>query len=404
MSTPVLALFSDADLPPVQAQRRSPKGSKTPVRDERGPLYQALEKKRLKEAQTAFFHNETIDHTHYRSGASSPADLLGYMQAGAPVCVIAPKLSEESCLRLSSYAGQGHRVLIDSGQFGDFTSEPPKQTDYPRVMARYEQIIKNCEAPGNISIVAPDLIADSKGTWALLTAWKEKLLELKALGARIIVPAQKGELGLIPFVEDAQALLGDDIIVGIPCKEAPLTEGDILELLAATQPKAVHFLGLALNKRGLMSKARHILGPQADLTSDSTRLRSAVGDGRPFTELHRELTGVSTDQALYGCGEFGHLDHTETIGYLVDLVAEMPSSQLNRLIKQVRGKNHTPTATERRELREADCDGFWELVNEWAFGYGYELVSRWHEEEARSEISPVKRSEAICQSFHAGLL
>ena len=293
-------------------------------------------------------------------------------------------------------------MLLDSGQFGDFTAKPRRKTDYARVMRIYLDIVSNCPAPENISLVAPDLIGDSEGTWGLLNLWLDDLLGLKNQGARLVVPVQKGALGISSFIQQAQALLGFDIICGIPCKESPLTESETLAMLSQTQPGGVHFLGLCVNKRGLMSKAQYLLGGSAVLTSDSTRLRSAAGDGKPFTQAHRELTERNVGEGLYGSGEFKHLDLTETMGYLPDYVSEMSDCCLNRLIKSLGVAK--PTSGMRKLFRSADEDQFWSLADEFGHGYGYELLSRWHQRESRSEVSPKMRSEAICLAYHARIL
>lgn len=362
-----------------------------------------LQSNALLESQARFFESCDESYTHYRSGASNYNDLSGYAAAGAPVCVIASKLSARATSRLIEHLDDGGLAMVDSGQFGDFCAKIQRITDYPRVMKRYRHIALGCKRPDKLTIVAPDLIGDAEGSLNLLLDWQSELRELIALGVRVIVPVQNGRGGVDVFVDKAFEKLGSQVVLGIPCKESPLSEADILDVMRLCRPKNVHFLGLPQKRRQILYKSAHLLDAGAVLTSDSTRLRAHLGEGRVLTEIHRHLTSEELERGLYGGGDFAHLDWTEAVGYLCEVTEQyLTNAELNRLIKELTGSSSPDLRAAVRDAAAVGSECFWELLDDLAHGYAFELAQRWHETEARREVSPKMRSVSIHLAYSEG--
>jgi hypothetical protein len=189
--------------------------------------------------------------------------------------------------RLGELAARGTRVFVDSGAFGEvkFCPEagrlvdrnPITHAEWTRRLDAYQRIAKALGS--NAFLVAPDKVGDQAETLRRLALYAPRVRALRALGANIIVPIQRGEMAGADFDRECARVLGfDDYIRGIPSKKAAASVAEIAELSSSLPVDArIHLLGLG----PFGSRYRAVLaaiGRQPELVfCDSVRIKALVG-------------------------------------------------------------------------------------------------------------------------------
>lgn len=255
---------------------------------------------------------------YFASGASRPADIRGFARIGHAIGVAASELSPNAVRELESLAGRSIPVFVDSGAFSEmeFTAEGPKvvrpisDAQWAARLALYARLATALGS--SVYLVAPDRIGDQEETLRRLTVFAPQLRELRALGARILVPVQRGNRSQVEFVRDVTAALGfDDFVHAIPSKKNATTMAQLAEYVQAVRPHAVHLLGLGV-KNANAGRALAIIAdavPGCVVTMDSNLIAASVGrsEARP-----RKLTRArDRAAAMIAAGLLGYLSAQE---------------------------------------------------------------------------------------------
>lgn len=231
--------------------------------------------------------------TAFHSGMSANNDLAGAITAGAPVGVVAGKIPMSKLfMGLPRYMDQGGKVFVDSGAFTAFSKGLP--VDWAKVFRTYDTLIGATDAPGNLSIVAPDVVGDQSATLDIWGLFKPEIQRWIEAGARVIVPLQCGDLSAGQVLAKAVELLGtNQFCAGIPSNLAAMQAGDC----ATITHHDFHILGRVEMTKELGEKVHALLSnnPAARYTSDATWLRSRIaliskGDGPSENHLEPKRT------------------------------------------------------------------------------------------------------------------
>lgn len=185
-------------------------------------------------------------------------------------------------------------IFIDSGAFSNFRQNlkgnGPKPLDFNKILAKYDQIteaIQNqneeerTDYPRPI-IVMPDVVGDQAASLELIKQHKNWIIpELKFNVTQPMIPIQKGELTLSQVYDELVKTLGtDDFIVGVPSQAEAVSRSELTEFLRESQPKKIHFLGAASDKK--LTPLLNIVAtesPDTKVTADASKVRSAILDG-----------------------------------------------------------------------------------------------------------------------------
>jgi len=224
--------------------------------------------------------------TSYRSGATAPNIIRGYIVSGTPLGVSMRELGPGSASwdMMLEYARRGGQVFVDTGAFTAFQKQEPM--DWPKVMQAYRRIIEQGEG-GRLHVVAPDVIGDQAASLDVLEQYRDQVLELMDHGHDVLVPVQKGAMSPYIAWRAATHILGtDDFTASVPSNAAAFTPADLTNLVSGPEkPPRIHLLGIAGNKKKLAELVRIIRqhSPDTIITSDAARIRAQVGEGRPIT-------------------------------------------------------------------------------------------------------------------------
>ncbi|MEB0222062.1 hypothetical protein [Pseudomonas sp. AB12(2023)] len=129
----------------------------------------------------------------FHSGMSARSDLRAAVDEGVAVGVVATLLDAvKTILVLPRHLDAGGSVFIDSGAFSAF--QKGETVEWAKVCRVYESVLNMTDRPGGLSIVAPDVIGDQRGTLALWDLYAKRVIQWISAGARVIVPLQRGSL------------------------------------------------------------------------------------------------------------------------------------------------------------------------------------------------------------------
>ena len=224
----------------------------------------------------------------FYSGMSAKSDLLGAMDAGVPIGVVADKITTASlALSIPSYLDRGGHVFIDSGAFHREASP-----DWPMILDRYAFIANLTDRPENLYVVAPDVVGDQEASLQLLEAWRTPVRALIARGVQVIVPIQSGKLTAQDVRDHLVALLQTErFTIGIPSNRAALSITDCQLLRHAR----FHILGRVCMDDLQVARLEALLeqNPEAIISADANWLRSRLlavtGETREIQVARRSL-------------------------------------------------------------------------------------------------------------------
>lgn len=227
---------------------------------------------------------------YFASGSNRPADIRGFGAIGHAIGVAAPEVSPAAEAELVRSTVP---VFVDSGAFSEveFTAAgvvvvaPISDAEWRSRLALYKRLAVRMGA--RVHLVAPDRIGNQEETLARLARYAPELRELRALGARLLVPIQKGTKTQAAFVQDAIGVLGfDDFVHAIPSKKRATTLAELAAYVSEVRPSAVHLLGLGIRNSNAPA-ALAILAGVASVSLDSNMIAANVGRGgrkpRPLT-------------------------------------------------------------------------------------------------------------------------
>lgn len=222
----------------------------------------------------------------FASGSNCAGDIRGFAAAGHDVGVAFPNLTERSIVELEALAGTDIQVFVDSGAFSEvaFGANGPKVVKplddayFTRCLDTYERLAR---ALGNqLHVVAPDMVGFQAETLDRLGRYVDRVATIAALGARVLVPIQRGALSQAAFYGRVAELLdGVPFIPALPCKKAATSVDEARDFAAAVEPRQLHLLGLGAGGKQIAE----YLGAVAEATPcclvqiDSCVIRSMVG-------------------------------------------------------------------------------------------------------------------------------
>lgn len=265
---------------------------------------------------------EIAAENYFASGLSDPGEVRGVTLAGYHVGIscseLRPRLLEEveACVREHSV-----RVFVDSGAFSEVavvdgalvTVRPLTAADWEKRLCTYERLARSCGR--NAYLVAPDKVGDQLETLARLELYAPQLRALRVVhgdawfGPQLIVPVQRGALGMADFAGracDALGLSEDEGVWGIPMKKSATSLRELTLFARSCPPDAAfHLLGMGPASPRFEGAVLSILAecPDARITSDAVRVTALVGRGdngaaRPLTAaqdaVRLELPGASS--------------------------------------------------------------------------------------------------------------
>jgi hypothetical protein len=250
---------------------------------------------------------------YYLSGASAPADLRGLARIRHPLGVSIPELSEPALDEVCSLRGICD-VFVDTAAFSEVDEScavvspilDPAWVERTRVMHRIAVAL----GAGAV-LVAPDRVGDQQETLRRLALFADVMRACAALGARIVVPIQRGALSPTMFDDCCTAVLGCEFIRGIPGNKAAMPTGVLETYLRARRPAAVHLLGVGprgQRYQALVDVLRRFV-PGAAVSCDSNGLAAIVGrtNGRrgaprALTAWQAHFEGRSSPVATWSIG------------------------------------------------------------------------------------------------------
>lgn len=257
--------------------------------------------------------------TYFASGANRPADIRGFGTIGHPIGVAVHELSENAIVELEKTSVP---VFVDSGAFSEIEFGPKGPTVVRPISdaAWRERLAVYCRlarALGpRVHLVAPDCIGNQEETLARLRRYAPVVRALRAMGANILVPIQKGTKSQAAFVRDVIAVLGfSDFVHAIPSKKEATSLPEVRAYLTAVRPTRLHFLGLGIRNAnaGPVLALVDELVPGARCSFDSNLIAAHVGRGR----APRRLT-VARDEAaqLIAAGR-SRVQHVGELGIIL---------------------------------------------------------------------------------------
>lgn len=275
---------------------------------------------------------------YFAGGCNTESDVRGCLSAGSNlgICLadltaggeaaLLEWLQEQMDLWGDAVHEESQRIFIDTGAFAEtsFPNGRPVVTA-PITMSEWAERYARVHAlapwgHARLHVVTPDRVADQLYTLELLRHLRPWLLGFWLHGVRLVVPVQKGpDFTMATFREACLEVLGleEGVIWGIPGKKDATSLEDLRAFAGALpEASAVHFLGMGPHSPHYPAALRVMreLRPDAEVWSDSVRLRALVGQGRPLTEATRaaEMEGheaprqVAVQRVLMG-------DHSERI-------------------------------------------------------------------------------------------
>lgn len=231
---------------------------------------------------------------YFCSGASAPADLRGLSRIRHPLGVSVPFLSGPALDYVCTLRGVCP-VFVDTAAFSEVDRSgavvapiaDDAWIDRTAVMHRIAAALGD----GAI-IVAPDRVGDQQETLRRLALFSDVVRACAALGARIVVPIQRGGMSAAMFHDACVCLLGCDFVCGIPGNKAAMPPHELEDFLRARRPAAVHLLGVGPRGhryQALVDVLRRFV-PRADVSCDSNALAAAVGKSNGAGGAPRDLT------------------------------------------------------------------------------------------------------------------
>jgi hypothetical protein len=206
---------------------------------------------------------------YFASGSNRPGEIAALGKIGADIGVAAPELSEAAIVELEKLAGSDVLVFIDSGAFSEvrFTDagvevvKPITDAEWVKRLELYKRLARTLGP--SLYCVAPDQVGNQTVTLERLRRYRADLFELRELGARVLVPIQKGKLSQHWFAIKVSQILGTEgWLPAIPCKKAATSPAELREFLETSGPyNHIHLLGLGITN----PKVNEYLAPFVDL-------------------------------------------------------------------------------------------------------------------------------------------
>lgn len=258
---------------------------------------------------------------HFVSGVNHPGEVKGLALSGRSVGITFTEVGEALLEELTLYAGGCLDVFVDSGAFSEVhfgpqgreVVAPITEEGWQERLQLYRRIAGDFR--DHAFLVLPDAVGDQGETFARLQCYASEARELSQLGARLILPVQRGQLDGVDFVEAALKVLGlglDRLVLGIPAKKAATTPDELTALCRALWTRgadcpAFHLLGMGPKSKDwdAMRDAVRDWFPDAVVYSDSVDVRREVGRTNGRGGGPRRLTEAQDRARAAGCDAYG---------------------------------------------------------------------------------------------------
>ena len=251
--------------------------------------------------------------TYFASGSNLPAEIRGFAAIGFNVGVAANRLSPAGEKEILSLAGSGIKVFVDSGAFSEVmfkgnircVVKPISEDDWERRLSLYRRIAARL-GPSTY-LVAPDCVGDQGATLGRLRRYSERLRELVGLGARVLLPIQRGPVPQRLFVSRCEDAVGfEEFTHALPCKKDATTTEELVEYVSSINVRRLHLLGLGVKNRkfGKWEDIIYDALPDVDLSCDSCLITANVGRGNGRRGGPRLLTkslALAKKHIVEGC-------------------------------------------------------------------------------------------------------
>jgi len=196
-----------------------------------------------------------VEPVAYFASGCQTGEVTGFAEIGHDVGVVAGRINAQVERELLALAGSDVQVFVDSGAFSEvrFTGagfevvKPITDAKWRAIVATYKRLAR--VLGDQLHVVAPDQVGSQEVTLSRLARYADDMRELDAMGARVLLPVQKGAMSQADFYRAACAILGFEAVPALPCKKAATTVGEAEAFVAAIQPAAIHLLGLGVRNR-----------------------------------------------------------------------------------------------------------------------------------------------------------
>lgn len=260
-----------------------------------------------------------VDGIYFASGSNCPGHIRGLAHVKQALGVAAPNVTAQSEQELYNLKGTGMPIFVDSGAFSEvefnarhrcgkgkkkskkcaagqcigdgnlprpdlpegapYVVKPITEEDWQDILDLYGRLA--LVLGEQLYLVAPDKVGFQEDTLERLTRWREELLNLRTLGANIIVVAQRGPaMSQAQFDEKAQEAIGfDDYVRALPCKKNATDGEGIRSFVRARKPDHLHLLGLGLRSERAPEAAAIVQeeNPETLLSYDSCVIKESMG-------------------------------------------------------------------------------------------------------------------------------
>lgn len=360
-----------------------------------------LSSKLLSKSQLDCFSTNLVT---YRSGASSRADIAGYMRSGLPIGVTITDCSLPVRQLIKEYLNSGHSVFLDSGAFRCFQANlrqinqalpPTNSVNFERVISLYEDILTSVSNSRNLMIVAPDLVGDQTASFNLLKTYADSLSLFSKTNVKIMIPLQKGQLSINDYYRKCIGICGFEIVPGIPSNAAAITNEDVKAFIKEFKPPYLHFLGTSEHE---LVHVCNYLSPHTRITTDATKLRQHIGNNRLLTELHKQRRTAETNNALMGCSSYLYCpDETEIIGDPHPFYQDLPKRLRSAFAKLLDVQASAIDCC-------SDNDEFWSVLDERWGGAGGQIFHMYLPHVIDMHLSPKVRRDLISELASADII
>lgn len=247
----------------------------------------------------------------FASGANHPGEIRAFAELGHDVGVAAPHVTAKAEAALVALAGTDVQVFVDSGAFsevefgpeGVMVVKPIGHGEWVERLELYERLA--VKLGHQVTVVAPDMVGNQDVTLERLERYAPVVRKLADLGARVLVPVQKGAMTQADFWAAAVGVLGCAATPAMPCKKAATTVAEVRAFCKAVRPTHLHLLGLGLrnaNAKAYLQAVREE-APGCQVTVDSNVLAAHVGNtGGPDNGPRRVTLARRWAQRLVGAG------------------------------------------------------------------------------------------------------
>jgi len=270
---------------------------------------------------------------YFASGSNHAGEIAGFADIGINPGATASEMNREAETAAAALRGRTTpdgrlvRFFLDSGAFGEiaFTPDGPVDKDpithaeWTRRLDLYDRMAD--ALGGQLYAVAPDKVADQEETLRRLTRYADRVRAIRAKGAHILVPIQKGAVSMAAFAARVDAILGTDWTPAIPMKKDATSDADLAAFLRPRRPLALHLLGVGPRSTRFPDIERIVAetSPGARVTLDSVAITAAVG--RPEKGPPRKLTAAQDKvredvaESAFAATDPDLADYTDEIGF-----------------------------------------------------------------------------------------